>query len=257
MFYEIRIIVRIFKKTKNKLSNFDIKKESGLSQKEFKDEIKLLGLNFYNIKSLVNIKKGNLIADFVLIPSYGNSFVFPYGPIYNYNTKTYTNCLVLLFIVFESEDKIYPILFDYWISEIYYEDKDKYLSKTDIFIKAIKYIINQGLNAENILLNAGFLNKEVLEEISKIGLNIVIRCPESRILNLEENQIKAKDIFKYCYNGEFYYYHKLKKFLNDRSAYLYNVKGKIVSVCNNKECLLNKNFFFTFSLFFLQIWNIQ
>ncbi|MCS7318231.1 MAG: hypothetical protein NZZ41_08015, partial [Candidatus Dojkabacteria bacterium] len=138
-----------------------------------------MGLNFYQIKSLVNSKKGNLIADFVLIPSYGNSFVFPYNPIYDYNNNKYTNCLVLLFIAFESEDKIYPILFDYWISEIYYEDKDKYLSKTDIFIKAIKYIIEKGLKAENILLDAGFLNKEVLQQISKIGLNIVIRCPKS------------------------------------------------------------------------------
>ncbi|MCS7318268.1 MAG: transposase, partial [Candidatus Dojkabacteria bacterium] len=93
----------------------------------------------------------------------------------------------------------------------------------------------------------GFLNKEVLQQISKIGLNIVIRCPKSRMLNLENNQIKAKDIFKDCYNGEFYYYHKLRKFLNDRNAYLYNVKGKLVSVCNNKECLLNKTFFFIFS----------
>lgn len=183
----------------------------------------------------------------MLIPSHGNNFIFPYNPIYDYNENVFQNCLVLMFIGFESEGKIYPVLFDYWISNVYYENKEDYISKNELFINSIKYIISKGLLVENILLDGGFFNKNILQEVSEIGLNIITRCSKSRFLEIQENKIKAKDVFLSDYNGSFYYYHKYGKFLNQKDVLLYGLEGKLVGICNNRDDLLNKKLFFIFS----------
>lgn len=71
----------------------------------------------------------------MLIPAHGNDFVYPYNPVYDYTKHCYHNCLVILFICFESNGKIYPISFDYWISEIYYDENEEYITKNELFIK--------------------------------------------------------------------------------------------------------------------------
>ena len=46
----------------------------------------------------------------MIVPAHGNEFVYPFSPIYDHNAHCYQNCLVLMFLCFETEGKIYPIL---------------------------------------------------------------------------------------------------------------------------------------------------
>ena len=207
--------------------------------------MKTLGLNFVSIKSLVNNLKGSLIVDFVIIPAYGNEFLYPYNPIYNYNTNKYQNCLVIMFICFYSECRIYPINFEYWLSEVYYSENEKYLTKTDIFINSINNLFEQGLLIENIIFDAGFFNKKVLDKLSKF--NIVTRCPKSRLVELNRSKIKAKEIFSNSYNGDFYYYHKYLSFIISENVKVSNHLGKLVGIANSKTKLIDKDLFYLFT----------
>jgi len=183
----------------------------------------------------------------MIIPAHGDNFVYPYNPIYNYNKNKSSNCLVLMFISFESDGNIYPVIFDYWISKVYYEDGEKYLTKNDVFIKAIDYLVSQGLNVDNMLMDAGFLNKQVLEKLSELELTAITRCPRSRILEFHECKVKAKELFSESYNGDFYYYHKFKKFLNSEVVKIGDQIGRLVAAANNRDSLLSKELFFLFS----------
>ena len=243
----IRITTRIFKKTKNKLSKSEIKKSSGLSAKKYEETIKAFGINFYDIKKLVNSEKGNLIADFMLIPAHGNDFVYPYNPIYDYSKNCYHNCLVIMFICFESKGKIYPILFDYWISKIYYDDNEKYITKNELFIESIEYFIKNGLNIENIIFDSGFFNKNILTSLSKFNINLVTRCPKGRVFTSENIKMKVNNAFSNIYNGSFYYYDKYSCFLKSKTVEVFDISGQIIAIANNKKNLLEKKFFFLFT----------
>lgn len=183
----------------------------------------------------------------MLIPAHGNDFVYPYNPVYDYTKHCYHNCLVILFICFESNGKIYPISFDYWISEIYYDENEEYITKNELFIKNIEYFIKIGLNIENIIFDSAIFNKSILTTLSQFNINIVTRCPKSRIFDLKNIKIQANYTFYKTYNGSFYYYHKYKCFLNSRFVEIFNVSGQIIGIANEKENLLNKNLFFLFT----------
>lgn len=183
----------------------------------------------------------------MIVPAHGNDFVYPFNPIYDYHEHCYQNCLVIMFLCFETEGKIYPVLFDYWVSEIYSDEDEKYLSKNDIFIRSIQYLIKEGLNIDTILFDSAFFNKDILINLSEYPLNIVTRCPKSRVLEINATRQKAKDIFKSSYNGDFYYYHKYHSFLNSSLAKVFDLQGQIVAIANNKECLVKKNLFFLFT----------
>jgi hypothetical protein len=183
----------------------------------------------------------------MIIPAHGNEFVYPFSPIYDHNEHCYQNCLVLMFLCFETEGKIYPILFDYWVSEIYSDEDEIYLSKNDIFVKSIEYLLKEGLNIETILFDAAFFNKQILLNLSKFKINIVTRCPKSRVLETNGIKQKAKELFKSTYNGNFYYYHRYQNFLISEFTKVFDLPGQIVAIANNKANLIDRKLFFLFT----------
>lgn len=183
----------------------------------------------------------------MLVPAHGNDFVFPFNPIYNYNLHRNQNCLVLMFLCFEVDGKRYPVLFDYWISQIYYDEDEPYFTKDEIFIKSVDYLINAGLNIETMLFDAGLFHKEVLTKLSGFGINIVSRCPKGYLVKTASGKQKAKDVFTGVYNGEFYYYHPYEKFLISAPAEVLGQEGQIVGIANDRKGLLEKELFFLFS----------
>lgn len=183
----------------------------------------------------------------MIVPAHGNEFVYPFSPIYDHNAHCYQNCLVLMFLCFETEGKIYPILFDYWVSEIYCDEDEQYLSKNDIFIKSIEYLVKEGLNIETILFDAAFFNKEILINLSKFKINIVTRCAKSRVLEVNGIKRKVKELYNDVYNGDFYYYHRYQSFLKSDFVKVFDLPGQIVGIANNKENLIEKKLFFLFT----------
>lgn len=183
----------------------------------------------------------------MLVPAHGNDFVFPFNPIYNYNLHCGKNCLVMMFIAFESKGKLYPILFDYWISEVYYDEDEQYFTKDEIFIRSVDYLIKSGLNIETMLFDAGFFHKAILTKLSGFGIEIVTRCPKGRLVTTNKGKQKAKDIFFESYNGDFYYFHRYESFINSAPAEVLGKPGQIVGIANNRKGLLEKNLFFLFS----------
>jgi len=152
-----------------------------------------------------------------------------------------------MFIAFESNGKLYPILFDYWISEVYYDEDEQYFTKDEIFIRSIDYLIEAGLNIETMLFDAGFFHKSILTKLAGFGIEIVTRCPKGRVVTTDNGKQKAKDIFLDSYNGDFYYFHRYESFINSTPAEVLGQPGQIVGIANNKEGLLKKNLFFLFS----------
>ncbi len=183
----------------------------------------------------------------MLVPAHGNEFVYPYNPIYDYNEHCYQNCLVLMFICFESEGKIYPVLFDYWISEVYSDEDEQYLTKNDIFIRSIEYLIKEGLNIDTMLFDAAFFNKEIIVKLSELNIKVVTRCPKGRVVESNNIKQKAKELFSTSYNGDFYYYHRYQSFLNSEFVKVFGLSGQIVGIANNRDNLLDRKLFFLFT----------
>ena len=187
---------------------------------------------------------GNLLADFVIIPSHGDNFVFPYEPIYNHVNRKYENCLVLMFLYYDTGKKKYPILFDYWLSQIYYEENEKYFSKSEIFKKALNYVVESGLKFENIIFDAGFFKKDVIEYIESKGLKYISRCSKNKNLTIERKNIRADKLFINDYNGSFYYFHRYREFLNDKVVKIFDFNAKVVAIAKDKAKLLDKDLIF-------------
>lgn len=199
------------------------------------------------MKNFVNKGSGTLKVDFMLIGSKGNDFVYPYSPIYNPSTKRYENCLVLMFIVYELEGKDYPIMFDYWVSEVYYEEFEKYLNKNEIFIQAIEYLIKIGIKIELIIKDSGFFKKDVIEFLDKKNIFIVTRCPKNHKIKVKEVSENVHKYFSEKYNGEYYFYNKTNSFLKKEEVEVLGIEGSIVAIAKNKEKLLNKELIFLFT----------
>ena len=148
---------------------------------------------------------------------------------------------MILFFYFVSEGKKYPVCFDYWISDIYYDADERYIDKNDLFIKNLTYLISQGLNFENVIADAGFFNKKIVEYLLSRDINFVLRSKSNKKL---DNGFKLNQLFENDYNGSFYYYHKYKSFLKSDIVSLFDKKVKIVAIANTKQKLVEKELFF-------------
>ncbi len=80
----------------------------------------------------------------------------PYNLIYNYATKKYEPCLVILFALIIINGEKYPINFDFWLSENMLEKGETYLTKNQIAKNLIENMIRNGLKVDRCLFDAGF-----------------------------------------------------------------------------------------------------
>lgn len=155
--------------------------------------------------------------------------------------------MVILFLYLDTGDKKYPILFDYWISEIYYEEDEVYLNKYDIFIKSLEYVINNGLKFDKLIFDSGFFNSNVINYLESKDINYVSRTAKNKKFLISGSKQRADKIFSETYNGEFYYYHKTKSFLNQRIATIWGNQTKLVAIAKNAINLKNKKLIFLIS----------
>ena len=205
--------------------------------------LKAFGLNFQSIKSLINKQKGDLIADYVMIPACKSEFVLPYNLIYNHNSKKYQPCLVILFLYVRTENKNYPILFDYWISKVGYQCEDDYLTKNEIFIKSLDFVINQGLEFNYLIFDSGFSKSNVINYLSQKKIKYISRIPKNKWLDIDGQSQRVSNLFD-DYNGSFYYYHPKHSFLKSKTANCFEKEVNIIAIAGSKTKLLNKDLVF-------------
>lgn len=185
------------------------------------------------------MEQGDLIADYVLIPASKPEFSFPFNLTYNYNTQKYQPCLVILFLYVRTNHKDYPILFDYWINELGYQDKEEYLSKNDIFLKALDFVIDQGLKFNYLIFDSGFCKSNVIDYLQKKKIKYVSRLAKNKLVG----NLRVDTCFD-DYNGDFYYYHKKRSFLRSKDFHVYGQDSRVVAIASSKEKLIYKDLVF-------------
>lgn len=161
--------------------------------------------------------------------------------IYNHNSKNYQPCLVILFLYVRTENKNYPILFDYWISKIGYQCEDDYLTKNDIFLKALDFVIARGLKFDYLIFDSGFCKSNIIDYLNRNKIKYISRLPKNKRVEYEGKFKSVNKLFD-DYNGSFYYYHPKHSFLKSKLVNCFSATVNIIAIAGSRTKLLDKNF---------------
>lgn len=100
----IELMSNFLEKSHRKISDFDIY-NGKMSYATFKETEKIIGIKFYNPKSINKDIQCRLLLDYVIIPADMWIIKTPFNLIYNQNTRRYEPCLVILVATLEIKGK--------------------------------------------------------------------------------------------------------------------------------------------------------
>ena len=237
----LELMSSFLEKAHRKLADIEIYKNK-LSYADFKSTKKLLGIKFYNTNNFAS-KSSRLLLDYVLIEANMTIINKPFNLLYNQNTKRYEPCLVILVASLEIEGKVYPIDFNFWISQhmIEPEQGEEYLTKSQIAETMIERLVKK-FNITEIIFDAGFCVPSLLLKINSLNIKYICRFPKSRNITHNDKKANASKIFKDSLNQDFYYYHN-NGYLKSTIGQYADHNIQMVVVANTKEKLILKDLY--------------
>lgn len=242
---KFQVAIQHAKLLKRESSNSEIARELKVQLKtisKLKEQFKINSLKMVRKINEIKNKKKILILDYVLIEHKMEVLNKPYNQTYNPNTRRLEDFVVMLVAIVNINGEIYPIKYDFWISDMLIEEGEIYMSKIDIAIDCIDNLLTLGLKVDEIIFDAGFNTKKMLNYLESNKLNFVTRQPKSRKMDYDNKKLNSKEIFKDEYNGKFYFYHK-NGFLNHRRVKYAQIEMELVVVAQKKDDLVNRDFF--------------
>jgi hypothetical protein len=242
---KFQVAVQHAKLLKRDSSNSEIARELKVELKKIsnlKKEFKINSLKMVREINKIKDSKKILILDYVLIEHKMLIINKPYNQVYNPSTRRLEDCIVMLVAIININGNIYPIKYDFWISDLMIEEDEVYMSKVDISIVCIEELLKLGLVIDEIIFDAGFNTKKMLAYLESKKMLFVTRQPKTRKMKYDNKRMTSKDIFKDEYNGKFYYYDK-HGFLNHRTVEYAQIEVQLVVVAQKKDDLVNRDFF--------------
>lgn len=237
-------ILNFLSVTKRDISDNQVSSLNRESRRKFKKIKELFVINkeeTFKILSKIKEEK-TLILDYVLINKKMKIIDRPYNLIFNYVTKRYEPCLVILFLVIVSNGIKYPIDFDFWISENMLEEGEVYLSKNQIAKNMLESIDNIESKIDNCLFDSGFNSDYLIKYLNEKNIPFTCRSAKNKSYTLDNDKYTSKKIFDSEYNGNFYFYKKVGYF-NKKIVYFCDKKSTLVVVANTREKLINRDFY--------------
>lgn len=230
--------------TKRDISDNQVSNLNREHRRKFKSIKKLFQINQSESLKIVNQSTGDktLLLDYVLISKDMKIIDRPYNLIYNYVTKKYEPCLVILFAIILVNDTKYPISFDFWISENMLEEGEVYLSKNEIAKKMLENLVSKGLKVDNCLFDAGFNCDYLIEYLNDKKIPYTCRATKGKSYQSNLGKYTPKKLFKEEYNRNFYFYKKVG-FMNKKIVEFCGKESTLVVVANTREKLLSRDFY--------------
>lgn len=209
------------------------------NKKEFSGDKNNFSLNTRKIIEYLSGKEGKLLMDYTQISHDMKIIDRPYNLIYNYASKNYEPCLVILFIVLLVDNEIYPINTEFWISETMIIDDEIYRKKTEIAEEIIENLLNKGMKIDRVLFDAGFNVPDFISFLNRKQLEFTARISKTKKM---DNGKTIKELFSDKLNGEFYYYHKYG-FTNYVDVEYAGTLSRLVVICDTSTKLKNRDFY--------------
>lgn len=241
---QFEAILNFLSVTKRDISDSQVSNLNRESRRKFKKIKELFVINreeTFKILDEIEDKK-ILILDYVLISKDMKIVDRPYNLIYNYVTKRYEPCLVILFLVIVSNGIKYPIDFDFWISENMLEDGEVYLSKNQIAKNMLESIVDIETKIDSCLFDSGFNCDYIIKYLNEKNIPFTCRSAKNKSYTLDKDKYTSKKIFDSEYNGNFYFYKKVGYF-NKKIVEFCGKKSTLVVVANTREKLINRDFY--------------
>lgn len=237
-------IIDFLSVTKRDISDSQVSKINREDRRKFKRIKSLFEINPLETTKIVNSLTGEktLILDYVLISKDMRIIDRPYNLIYNYVTKRYEPCLVILFAIIVVNGNKYPIIFDFWISQNMLVDGEIYLSKNEIAKNMLESLVTSGLRVDNCLFDAGFNCDYIIEYLNDKSIPYTCRAPKNKSYKLDKDKYTPKKLFKDEYNRNFYFYKKVG-YMNKRTVDFCGKQSTLVVISNTREKLLNRDFY--------------
>lgn len=237
-------IIDFLSVTKRDISDNQVSNLNREHRRKFKKIKSLFAINQSESIKIINGLAGekSLILDYVLISKEMKIIDRPYNLIYNYVTKKYEPCLVILFAIILVNGDKYPISFDFWISENMLGDGEVYFSKNEIAKNMVESLVNSGLKVDTCLFDAGLNCDEIISYLN--SKNIVYTCRTSKGKSYQSNVGKytPKKLFKDESNRTFYFYKKVGYF-HKKIVEFCGKESTLVVIANTREKMLNRDFY--------------
>lgn len=237
-------IIDFLSVTKRDISDNQVSKLNREDRRKFK---KIKGLFEINqVETLKIIGKieaeKTLVLDYVLVSQDMKIIDRPYNLIFNYATKKYEPCLVILFAIILVNGEKYPINFDFWISEYMLEEDETYLSKNQIAKNMVESLVDIGLKVDNCLMDAGFNCDYLIQYLNDKKIEYTCRAAKNKSYKSDLGKSTAKTLFMDEYNGEYYFYKKAG-YMNKKTVDFCGKESTLVVVSNTREKLMNRDFY--------------
>jgi len=241
---QFKVMIDFLSVTKRDVSDNQVSRLNRENRRKFKKIKSLFEINQVESLKIINKLEGEktLILDYVLIGKDMEIIDGPYNLIYNYATKKYEPCLVILFAIILVNGEKYPINFDFWISENMLEDGEVYLTKNQIAKNMLESLINTGLKVDRCLFDAGFNCDHLIEYLNNKNIAYTCRAPKNKSYKTNSGKSTAKTLFKDEYNRDFYFYKKVG-FMNKKTVDFCGKESTLVVVSNTPEKLRNRDFY--------------
>ena len=244
MIAQFKGIVDFLSVTKRDISDNQVSKLNREDRRVFKKIKSLFEINESETVNILNNMSGEktLILDYVLISKEMKIIDRPYNLLFNYASRKYEPCLVILFAIIVINDEKYPINFDFWISENMLSRDEGYLTKNKIAENMIERLLSIGLEVDNCLFDAGFCCEGIIKLLNDKGVEYTCRSPKNKSYVYESGKITAKGLFKDEYNENFYFYNKVG-YMNKKEVTFCEKASTLVVVANKREKLLSRDFY--------------
>lgn len=209
------------------------------NKKKFSEDKNNFSLNTRRMIEYLSSKKGKVLMDYTHVSHDMKIVDRPYNLIYNYASKRYEHCLVILFIVLLVDDEIYPISTDFWISETMMEDDEIYRKKTQIAEDVIQNLLNKGMTIDRVLFDAGFNEPNFISFLNRKKIEFTARISKTKKM---DNSKIIKELFDDKSNRDFYYYHKYG-FTSYIDVEYAGTLSRLVVICDTPIKLKNRDFY--------------
>lgn len=228
--------------THRSLSAHQIKKLGKLSHRPFQKSKKEFILPTKHLIALSRKQPVRLILDYVLISRPSEEITFPFNYVLNPNTRRLEPTMFILFVVAEIEGRLYPIHLDFWAQEEWAEGDSLYLTKLDVAKAAILQLHAQGLEISEVLFDAGFSSRALLEDLATLEIPYV--CRFSRSWNIEtQTGILASSAKLFTDNRAFYYDRHKECFLAAVEGRFAGHAVKLVAIANSRQKLDTRRYY--------------
>jgi len=172
------ILCSLLKQSNRNLSNHRIRKLTKLNSRQFYRRKQEFILPLKHVISISQTQPVRLILDYVLISGKLQIINRPFSLVHNPANSHTESCLVILFVLAQVDDQLYPMALDFWEAETFLtQEGEAYFDKIELAENLMIQLLQAGLNISEVLCDAGFTRADFLKLLNQMKIPYICRFP--------------------------------------------------------------------------------